>query len=137
LCLFGSRSQRSNRSSTPAPTDNPPLHPPTPSLHPAHLPLARFRRGWAKQTKLADQAWKEAWLRHRAKFGRWEASVQRRAERLVRQQAWEAWQRRGEAAGAAGDAAAAGEQQQQVVLEKEGDQQQQVVEKGGEQQQQP
>lgn len=51
-----------------------------------------YRRGWAKQVKLADQAWKDAWLRSRAKQEQWEASVQRRAEKMARREAWAAWQ---------------------------------------------
>lgn len=41
--------------------------------------------------KLADQSWKEAWLRSRAKQERWEASIQRRAEQIARSTAWAEW----------------------------------------------
>ncbi|GBF92183.1 hypothetical protein Rsub_05265 [Raphidocelis subcapitata] len=51
----------------------------------------KFRRGWAKQTKLADEAWKAAWQRSRAQYERREAALQRRAEGLARRQAWAEW----------------------------------------------
>ncbi|KAI8467254.1 MAG: hypothetical protein J3K34DRAFT_523859 [Monoraphidium minutum] len=54
---------------------------------------ARRRRGRGArgQSKLQDQAWKEAFQRSRAEQERWEASVRRRAEALARAEAWAAW----------------------------------------------
>lgn len=71
-----------------------PLKPgvPLPTNPPTTTTPCSFRRGWAKQVKLADASWRDAWLRSRAKQERWEASIQRRAERLARREAWAEWQ---------------------------------------------
>jgi hypothetical protein len=80
--------------STPPPPYRPPQRTPDqalPATPPRGAPPRRFRRGWAKQTKLADEGWKAAWLRARAQQERREAALQRRAEALARRQAWAEW----------------------------------------------